>query len=182
MSTKDLTDLFTTTSRRNFTNETDSDTEMEVSISKDYVYAIYVQCKFISYTLMLILGIPGHILTFVVFTQTSLSKTSRASLCVALSFVDSGFLLVQYIRMAYHHLHHTDIVNTASIARKFGRFLYLFFTHMDAFIIVLISTERLFAVYKPHRVKKIITPGKVNMTIGLLTLSFLLLDGENILR
>ena len=65
---------------------------MEVSISKDYVYAIYVKCTFISYTIMLILGIPGHILTFVVFTQTSLSKTSRASLCVALSFVDSGFL------------------------------------------------------------------------------------------
>ena len=55
MATKDTTDLFTTTSRLNFTNKTDNDTEMEVSISKDYVYAIYVKCTFISYTVMLIL-------------------------------------------------------------------------------------------------------------------------------
>ena len=55
--------------------------------------------------------------------------------------------MVQYSRIAYHHLHHTDIVNNLNTACKFGRFLDLFFTHMDAFIIVLISMECLYAVY-----------------------------------
>ena len=79
MAGKDITDLLTVTSGRNFTN----DTETEMSISNEYVYAIFIKCAFISYSVMLILGTPGHVLTFVAFTQTSLSQTSRVSLCVA---------------------------------------------------------------------------------------------------
>ena len=147
-----------------------------------YKYEIYVKYTFMAYTIMLIFGIPGHILSILTITQTSLSKTSRTFLCVALSVVDSCFLITQYIRMAGHHIHNNDFVNVSHIVCKLGDFSFLYFTHMDAFIIVVISTERLLAIYKPHLVRKLVTPAKTKIIISILAIFFLILDGEFIIR
>ena len=147
-----------------------------------YIYKTYVKFTFIAYTVMLIFGIPGHILSILTITQTSLFRTSRVSLCVALSVVDSCFLITQYVRMTGHHIHNNDSVNISNIVCKLGDFSFLYFTHMDAFIIILISIERLLAIYKPHVVKKLITPGKTKICICILAVFFLILDGEFIIR
>ena len=148
----------------------------------DYAYSVHVQCTLIAYTVMIVFGIPGHILSILTITKTSLRRTARASLCVVLSIVDSCFLITQYIRMAGHYIHQNDYVNESKLMCKFGDFSFIYFAHMDAFMIVFISIERLLAVYKPYLVKKLITKTKAKGAICILTAFFLLLDGETIIR
>ena len=147
-----------------------------------YVNSVYVRYTLIAYTVMIVFGIPGHILSILTITKTSLRNTARASLCVMLSIVDSCFLITQYIRMAGHHIHQNDYVNESKLICKFGDFSFIYFAHMDAFMIVFISIERLLAVHKPHLVKKLITPTKAKGAIWILAAFFLFLDGETIIR
>ena len=149
----------------------------------DGSHKLYVKYTFIAYTVMLTFGLPGNILSIMTILQTSLSKAARSSLCVVLSSVaDICFLITQIVRMGFFHIVQINLVNFSTISCKLGDFCYCFFTHIDAFMIVLMSLERLVAVYKQHTVKTVVTPGRIKWIIFGLIVFFLILDGELIVR
>ena len=143
---------------------------------------MYVKYTVIAYAVMLTFGLPGNILSILTILQTPLSKAARSSLCVVLSVADICFLISQIVRMGFFHITEINFVDFSTITCKLGDFCYAFFTHIDAFIIILMSLERLLAVYKPCAVKTLITSVKINWTIFGLILFFLILDGEVIIR
>ena len=164
-------------------NCTDSVIKKHIALhGSEYPYSVHVQYTIIAYTVMIICGLPGNILCILTIKKTSLRRTARASLCVLLSVVDSCFLITQYVRMIGHYLNQDDYINVSKIMCKFGDFSYIYFVHMDAFIIVLISIERLMAVYKPYLVKELVTSNKINGAIWVLGTFFFVLDGESIIR
>ena len=148
----------------------------------DGSHKLYVKYTFIAYAVMLTFGLPGNILSILTILQTSLSKAARSSLCVVLSVADICFLITQIVQMGFFHIAQINPVNFSPISCKLGDFCYCFFTHIDAFMIVLMSLERLVAVYKPHTVKTLVTPGRIKWTIFGLIVFFLIMDGELIVR
>ena len=131
-----------------------------------------------THTVMILFGIPGNILCILTIRQKSFSKMSRTPIIITLSLVDILYLIIQYIRTVYTHIHKRSILHISSITCKIGDFSYLFCVHMDAWMIVVMSIERFLAVYKPYTVKRIFTSVKIKCIVTSLILLFFLLDVE----
>ena len=168
----------------NFTTSTVTEIQNVILANKAVQQRIllFTKFNFYTHTIMLFFGIPGNILCILTIRQKSLSKMARTSISITLAIVDSLYLIVQYTRTVYNHLHKDTILNISNIICKFSDFSYLFCTHMDAWMIVLMSIERLVAVYKPYTVKRIFTPLKIKCVVISFVVFFILLDLEMCFR
>ena len=145
-------------------------------------YFVYMKYTAIAYSIMITFGLPGNILCILTLSQKSLSNKARSSVCVTLSLVDSLFLIIQYMRVMSNYVYRTDVVNLSLITCKLGAFFYSFLSNMDGFMIVLMSIERLLAIYKPYSVKTLLTPLRMKCIITFITMLFLIWDGETMIR
>ena len=139
---------------------------------------LFTKYNVFTHTVMILFGVPGNILCILTTRQKSFLKMSRTPLIITLSLVDILYLIIQYTRTVYTYTHKRSILHISNITCKFADFSYLFCVHMDAWMIVVMSIERLVAVYKPYTVKKIFTSLKIKCLVISFTVLFLLLDGE----
>ena len=171
-------------------NDTGTDKNMSLFDDKtldttDYEtidYMTYVNYTAIAYSVMLAFGLPGNVLCIITLSQKAFSDMARTSVCVMLSLVDSFYLSMQHMRILAQYIRKMDVVHESIITCKMGAFCYSFLSHMDGFMIVLMSLERFLAVYKPHLVKILITPRRMKLAICCITVFFLIFDGESMIR
>ena len=170
----------------NFSNSFTADNEITVLQFKQLLIyqkiLLFTKYNVFTHTVMMIFGIPGNILCILTIRQKSFSKMSRTPLIITLSLTDILYLIIQYIRTVYTHTHKGSILDISNITCKFADFSYLFCVHMDAWMIVIMSIERLVAIYKPYTVKTIFTSMKIKCLVISFTLFFLLLDVEMCFR
>ena len=114
--------------------------------------------------------------------QKSLSKMARASITITLALVNSLYLITIYVRTIYYYVHKDSTVHISNIICKLSDFSYSFCTHMDAWLIVLMSIERLLAVHEPYTVKRIFTPLELKCIVIFSIIFFILLDIEMCFR
>ena len=143
-------------------------------ILKDTCYMSYVKYSFIAYSVMFTFGLPGNIL-YILSLENIFIKSSQKFffMCSPISSRYLVFFLVtQFTWIGYFYFKKTHSSNFSAITCKPGDFCFAFFTDFDAFMIILITLERLLAVYKPYAVKILITSVKIKWTIFFIILFF----------
>ncbi len=145
-------------------------------------FMLYVKYTFYAYSCMLVFGVPGNILVILTNTISVTHKAARNLICVALSVVDLCFLVIQYTRMAYLHFVWNDLKNVNVVTCKLSDYCYFLFSHLDAWMIVMMSVERLVAVYKPHLVKRIFSLRRAKWILAAMIFAFVAFDFDLTIR
>ncbi len=129
-----------------------------------------------------ILGGFGHILSSIILTRPPYNDMPHALFCSALAFVDLALMIFQInislIRI-FTGQHGTSI--NSFTCKFFINFVYLG-THLDAWIIVGLSGERVIAVFWPMRAKLIITKFRIKIFLLIIFLFFIVFDVETSVR
>ena len=145
-------------------------------------FNLYIKYSLFAYTFMLTFGLPGNILCLLTLRLPTSSKTARGPLCFTLALVDATHLVLQYLRLSYTYYKSDDIRHASEVTCKLTDFQYVFLIHTDAWLIVVMSIDRLVAVFKPYTVKTLITPRRMKCFLMGLGLFFFVFDAELIFR
>ncbi len=140
--------------------------------------------NFITYSILItsILGMLGNILCLILMLRQPLRGMPHSLLCAALGFVDLCYVLMQIsncsIRIATGKL--ATLLNSFSC--KFVGTFTLCCLHLDCWILVGLSLERLVAIFWPLRVRGIITKSKIKKFLLAISIFFLLFHAESSVR
>ena len=125
-----------------------------------------------------VLGILGSLLIIVIMIRPTFHKMPKSRICLALAVVDLLFLMYIFCTGLYEVITGVPPVLDNAILCKLNPSLIWFFTHMDAFLVIFLTIERLLAVIKPFHVNMIITLPRVKIIITILTVLFFTFDCE----
>ncbi len=129
-----------------------------------------------------ILGGFGHILSSIILSRPPFNELPHALFCLALAFVDLALMIFQ-INISLIRIftgQHGTAINRF-LCKFFVNFAYLGM-HLDAWIIVGLSGERVIAVFWPMRAKLIITKFRIKIFLFIAFLFFIVFDVETSVR
>ncbi len=125
-----------------------------------------------------VFGIFGSLLIIVIMIRPTFRKMPKSRICLTLAIIDLSFLIYVFCTSLYEILNGVSPLLDNVILCRLNIPLTGFLTHMDAFLVIFLTTERLLAVIKPFHVNMIITIPRVKSIIAILAVLFFIFDGE----
>ncbi|XP_053400852.1 nociceptin receptor-like [Mercenaria mercenaria] len=120
--------------------------------------------------ILLSLGLIGNILSVVVLSQAHNRKTSTGVSLIFLAVTDSLILINSVFVRWLDHLFNVDFRNYSTGSCKFSVFFTYLSLQLSGWILVFVTTERVFSVLYPLRVRDIFTRRRVLIILFLLVL------------
>lgn len=129
-----------------------------------------------------VIGLSGNILAVAVLSRAKNRRSTTGVMLLALAVTDIIVLLTSVLIAWIEFVFEEYIRNLSSASCKILTFLTYFSLQLSAWILVMITSERIFSVIVPHRVKKLITRKRVlislvSLILGLAGLNSHLLYG-----
>ncbi|CAH1781550.1 unnamed protein product [Owenia fusiformis] len=119
---------------------------------------------------VIIFGLTGNVLSFLVMKFTSMNKNASSIYLAALAIFDTGVLLVGLGRQWSRNMFAFDIRATHEWACKIHIFFTYMFIDLSAWMLVCVTIDRVILVYLPLKAKSICTRKKTIIVICLVTL------------
>ncbi|CAH1799714.1 unnamed protein product [Owenia fusiformis] len=119
---------------------------------------------------IIVFGLTGNVLSFLVMQFTSMNKTSSSIYLAALAIFDTGVLIVGLGRHWARVMFAYRIRQTHEWACKVHVFFTYLFIDLSAWMLICVTIERVILVYLPLRAKSICTKTKTKIVICLVTL------------
>ncbi len=104
---------------------------------------LYLTIVFYFKLCLLIFGCLGNGLCIVIWMKKEFIKMSRSFCCIILSLVDTTYLILDFSAAAYSYIEKGNIFFISGPVCRFLFFGVAFAQHMDSWIIVLLTIERL---------------------------------------
>ena len=123
-----------------------SSTENEASESNISIFEYVFYIKIV----LLVIGIPGNIMCIYIMRQKTFKEMARSYICITLAIADSGFLILDGIRGIFFYITQweADYLTTSIITCKLNNPFIIYVVHLDAWMIVFLSVERLIAIFR----------------------------------
>jgi len=106
---------------------------------------------------LIVLGTIGNSLSLAVMMRKNLRRHTTALYLMVLAVVDTAVLYNWFVRNWTYAISGIDTRLLSVASCKIHTFCSYFFVDFESWILVLVSFERLFAVFAPHRVRNIFT-------------------------
>ena len=130
--------------------------------------------------IIITVGVIGNSLAVLVLSRKKVRKNATVVFLISLAFSDTSvllsLLLENWLRVALN----IRLLDLSAAGCKIHQYFVHFAGHMAAWILVLVSVERLIAVYFPMRHKLWFTWKRAIIMITILCLSFLLYDSSEV--
>ena len=141
-----------------------------ININRDLIIAINL---FIN-----VLGIIGAVTIIAVMRMPHFKSMPRSLLYISLAIIDLIFCIYLMITRIWV-LGFVDALGQSNrIGCRIDRFLVRFLAHMDAWLLIILTGERMIAIVKPLEVNTIVTRSKVKVILVSVAIFFAILDGE----
>ncbi|CAH1799707.1 unnamed protein product [Owenia fusiformis] len=158
------------TSVQQYLNSTAFVTTVKAPSIEDFIeYHIGVALWKYMTLVVIILGLIGNILSFLVMKFTSMNKAASSIYLAALAIFDTGVLLVGLGRQWSRNMFTYDIRAAHEWACKIHVFFTYMFIDLSAWMLVCVTIDRVILVYLPLRAKSICTKRKTMTVICLIT-------------
>ena len=92
---------------------------------------------------LLIFGCFGNLFCIIIWMKKEFIKMPRSFCCIMLSLADTTYLILNFSGVAYGYIEKKTIYFISGFVCRFLLFGVGFAQHMDSWIIVLLTTERL---------------------------------------
>ncbi len=125
-----------------------------------------------------VFGILGSLLIIVIMVRPTFRKMPKSRVCLVLAVVNLIFLIYTFSTRLYEMVERVSPLVINATLCKLNLPIRAFLIHMDASLIIILSLERLLAVIKPFHVNIIVTFSRIKIIIAILTVLFLIFDGE----
>ncbi len=133
----------------------------------------------------IIVSIPGGIgnaICLSVMLKAPFKEMPHSIMCAALAFVDLAYLLLSFsVSLVLIMTGEPIGLINGFLCKLSMSFLYLC-THLDAFIIVGLSLERVVAIFWALQAKQILTKRRIKLFLVIIFTFFILFDGETSVR
>ncbi len=120
-----------------------------------------------------VIGLFGNVLCILIWVEKTFIKMSRSSTCIALAVVNFCYLLNNFTSEMYWYVNGNPLKEWSEFLCRFPYILNGTFGDLDAWLIVTLTGERLFAVLMPYRAKLYVTRRTMTIFISILALIFL---------
>ncbi len=124
----------------------------------------------------------GSILIIKIMRRPIFRQMPRHLTCLALALIDLLFLIYVLLGNLIEIITSVNPAVMNSILCKIQIPLLLYFNHLDAWFITILTLDRLLAVLRPFQVKQIVTAFRTKILLIILTIFFFVWDAEVILR
>ncbi len=125
-----------------------------------------------------VLGIIGALIIITVMRQSEFRSKPRSLIYISLSVIDLLFCVFLLADKICFLVYGEALAIIGVIACQIDRFFTHFLVHMDAWLLIILTVERVVAIVKPLEVSTIVTRSKVKVTVIAMAIFFLTLDGE----
>ncbi len=163
-----------------YTIQNRNDTEAtEIIRSKVYNYLMYVSI------VLCIVGSCGNILIIKIMRRKRFKLMPRSQICLTLGIVDLLFLLQYFLSETAGAMGHNVYLIIWNFSCRLYHFIApmsIFYMHIDAWMIVTLSLERLLGVLKPLHVQTMVTRTRIKGLIIFILFFFILFDFEESVR
>ncbi len=138
----------------------------------DYVTAVYyiLLCCFI-------FGGLGNIFSIIIWTRKRFRKTPRSPACLMMATANVVYVTLRFSSFAYNYLTGRPLELESMFICKMMRATLGFCQHIESWMIIILTIERLCAIVKPFTVKTIFSQVNVLICVLTVTIMFLILDG-----
>ncbi len=152
------------------TVKTGSESTGTININQDLIIAINL---FIN-----ILGMVGAVTIIAVMRMPHFRSMPRSLLYISLAIIDLVFCIYLMITRVWVLGFVEALGQSSRIGCQIDRFLVRFLAHMDAWLLITLTGERMIAIVKPLEVNTIVTRSKVKVVLVSMAMFFTILDGE----
>ena len=130
-----------------------------------------------------IFGVIGSLLIIKIMLRPAFRKMPRHLTCIALATIDLLFLIYSLFTDLFEIVTGASpVVTSGIILCKVHLPLLGFFNHLDAWLLITLTLDRLLAVARPLQVNQIVTTFRTKMLLIVLIVFFFSWDAENIVR
>lgn len=163
-------------------NSTNCSCDSDMSLTEHNEIKIADGIKTYYPPIICVIGLSGNILAVAVLSRAKNRRSTTGVMLLALAVTDIIVLLTSVLLAWIEFVFEEYIRNLSSAGCKILTFLTYFSLQLSAWILVMITSERIFSVIVPHRVKKLITRKRVlislvSLILGLAGLNCHLLYG-----
>ncbi len=141
-----------------------------IKIDKDIIIA--VDC------VINILGIPGAIIIIAVMRLSKLKSMPRSILYVSLAVINLSFCVYKVFTIIWLLALAEAFGQTSNIDCKIDKFFVMFLVHMDAWLLISLTGERVIGIIKPLKVATIVTRARVKVILAVMITFFIVWDVE----
>ncbi len=103
----------------------------------------YLSILFYFKLCFLIFGVFGNVFCIIIWTKKEFIKMPRSFCCIILSIADTSYLILNFSGVAYDYIEKNKLLFINEFVCQFVLFGVGLALHMDSWIIVLLTTERL---------------------------------------
>ena len=162
MAELDISTIFTTVSEETSTVE-----QTEESMPQ---YLIYL-ARFTeySYIFLLLIGLPGNILSFMVFYKGSMRDSVTAYLFRAVALSETLYVIIAFPLVIISDIFGYESVELTNITCQLWDFTMFIPKDVAAWMLCLVTVERLIGVTLPHKVKTIVTKKRASYVVAAVT-------------
>ena len=139
-------------------------------MSADLKFKIVDKILTIYPPIILSIGLIGNVLSVIVLSQASNRRTSTGVMLIFLTVTDSLILINSVLESWLNHMFELDFRMSSNGACKFHVFLSYFLFQLSPWILVFITSERVFSVKYPHKVRDVFTRKRVFLGMFILIL------------
>ncbi len=125
-----------------------------------------------------ILGIFGAFLIIAIMRLPRFNSMPRGLLYLGLAIVDLIFCMFKMFTRIWILSFGKALGQESGIGCQVDKFLTHFLVHMDAWLLIILTGERVVAIVRPLEVTTIVTRSKVKVVMILIVTFFLIWDGE----
>ncbi len=140
--------------------------------------------QLVSYSVLIIsiFGVFGNIFCLTIMSRLPFSEMVHSIMCASLAFVDLVFMIFQLNISVIRIITGKHLAHINSPLCKFGINFSFLCMHLDAWILVGLSLQRIVAVFRPLHAAQIITKFKIKLLLALTSIFFILFNGESSVR
>ena len=117
--------------------------------------------------LLFLIGTVGNFLSAVVMLRKSLRSSMTSFFLVILAFVDTLMLWTGLLRHYLRNVHSIKLRSVSTFGCKLHIFLVYCLGQFAAWILVMMTMERFFAIFSPHKAKQYITKTTCALAVGI---------------
>ncbi len=136
----------------------------------------YVKILFYLMLFCFIFGGLGNIFSIIIWMRKHFIKTARSPACITMAAVNMVYVTVMFANLAGSYYTGKNLHSKSIFLCKFVRATTGFCQHIESWVIVILTAERLCAVVAPFSLKTVFSRHNISIFVLIVTLSFLILD------
>ena len=127
-----------------------------------------------------IIGISGNIFCLIIWMKKRFLQMPRSTTCLTLAIVNQGFLLIQATNSIMLGSFSSDInlfrLDDSGVSCRITLFFFGLFQHLDSWMIVTLTLERLVATTMVYTSKTYLTRRNLSICVAIIVLIFVVFD------